>query len=249
MRKHERFATSLIRKRSQVQVLVPPPSSEPFSPRSTRFPARVGRASDLTATSGTWPSTSAIWPAVPSRSGAKLRRGMTTVTCARQFCPMADQVGGTLGQAPAGTIHELQRHASIWRPGSTKPVRLLAIDDGMHSTQHRGAQALRIPPVHLPSGEWIGGSQSNGGAGRRPGRATRDGGARLVTVTPVPLPHDEQDRHGWPHGKSRYRSSRAGDVVRSASPAPSESAPLGSQEARCTRPYPISPRLLRTPFT
>jgi hypothetical protein len=72
---------------------------------------------------------------------------MTSVTCARQFCLMADQVGGTLGQAPAGTIRELQRHASIWRPGSTKPVRLLAIDDEMHSTQHRGAQAPRIPPV------------------------------------------------------------------------------------------------------
>lgn len=70
----------------------------------------------------------------------------------------------------------------------TKPVRLLAIDDEMHSTQHRGAQAPRIPLVHLPSGEWIGGSQSNGGAGRRPGRATRDGGARLVTVTPVTPP-------------------------------------------------------------
>lgn len=60
---------------------------------------------------------------------------------AQQFCLTANKVRGTPGQARAGTIHELQRHASIWRPGSTKPVRLLAIGDEMHSTQHRGAQA------------------------------------------------------------------------------------------------------------
>ena len=42
---------NLIRKRSQVQVLVPPPRSEPFSPRSTRFPAykSVGLATSIGA--------------------------------------------------------------------------------------------------------------------------------------------------------------------------------------------------------
>ena len=89
-----------------------------------------------------------------------------------------------------------------------------------------------------------------GKRGRRPGRATREGGARLVTVTPVPLPMMSRIRVIADH-----MANRATDLPKLVMwfdlrhPLHRRTPPWGRKKARRTRPYPISPRLLRTPFT